>query len=396
MRYRDFRFPLTVTAIYMAVKLPLGFVATRLRDRPADLNVGWRTTVRVIIPLALLTSVEIGLSMCAYLFVSVTRITLVKSSMPAWQLLWGLLLRTERPSYRLFAVIALATGGLALATSTARATSLHGAAQEAARSVTMQGTALIVAATCLQGLRGCAMQLTLRPMRGDWVRPGADEPDSPIIDGEGASAAQRGRTTSAGVETGPVKQALLSAAHDHEGEHAADASGGGGGGGGGCSGGGDGDGDAGRALPRLDPISLVYLLAPWTTLFSASVALCLEGERLRAAFGAETASSAALSSHHGASTLAMVLGAGCLVFTLVLIELRIVQLTSALTLSVAGAVKECATIVIGHLILKEAMSAANAAGLACTLLGVHLYYRERTSVPFHRPAGDGRPDVGDA
>ena len=103
----------------------------------------------------------------------------------------------------------------------------------------------------------------------------------------------------------------------------------------------------------------------------------------------QSAHSATLSSHLGAGALSIVLGAGCLVFALVLIELRIVQLTSALTLSVAGAVKECATIVIGHLLLKEAMSAANAAGLACTLLGVHLYHRERTSAPYHRLGADG-------
>lgn len=334
MRYRDFHFPLTVTCVYMAVKLPLGYLATRCLE--TDVDVSWRTTVRWIIPLALVTSVEIGLSMCAYLFVSVTRITLVKSSAPAWQLLWGLLIGTERASVRLIGVVCLATGGLVLATYARHPSTNPGRTE---------GILLIVSATCLQGLRGCMVQLTVRPTPG-WLQPGSSEPDS-------APTAPISR-----VQPEEVSLLARSASSCHDpcrlgaGSRAADGA---------------------REREHIDPVALVYLLAPWTTLFSLLIMLALEGGKLRDALTAEGDPGAVRKE-----TLFMILGAGAFVFCLVLIELKIVQLTSALTLSVAGALKECIAIIGGHLILHDRMSSYNAAGLVCTLLGVHLYRLNRT------------------
>jgi drug/metabolite transporter (DMT)-like permease len=382
MRSHDFHFPLTVTTIYMAMKLPLGFIATRCRE--TELDVGWRTIVRWIIPLALVTSVEIALSMCSYLFVSVTRITLVKSSAPAWQLLWGLLIGTERPSVRLIGVVALATGGLILATYARHPSTNPGR---------MEGILLIVSATCLQGLRGCMMQLTLRPTPGwldvDSSRPDSAAPDAPIglapdpptpmaeaAEGPDERACRGSKEAAAnhapaalldllppadsfGPAEGfsPCACCRLVCASARERREAASLA-------------------SNRNPSHIDPIGLVYLLSPWTTLFSALIMLALEGERLRDALVAGSDANSSMSGE----TLLMLLGAGTLVFCLVLIELRIVQLTSALTLSVAGAFKECITILGGHVILHDRMSPYNAAGLVCTLLGVHLYRLNRTSV----------------
>mmetsp|Transcript_35195 Transcript_35195/g.81498 ORF Transcript_35195/g.81498 Transcript_35195/m.81498 type:complete len:148 (+) Transcript_35195:122-565(+) len=128
---------------------------------------------------------------------------------------------------------------------------------------------------------------------------------------------------------------------------------------------------------HIEPVALVYLLSPWTTLFSLMIALPIEGPHFLRAFHDESGDTGASIN---LQTLAMLLGAGTLVFCLVLIELMIVQLTSALTLSVAGAFKECITIIGGHFILNDRMSAYNASGLVCTLLGVHLYRLNRTAV----------------
>lgn len=360
MRYRNFHFPLTVTTIYMAVKLPLGYLATLCRE--TDLDVSWRTTVRWIIPLAFITSVEIGLSMCAYLFVSVTRITLVKSSAPAWQLLWGLLIGTERASLRLIGVVCLATGGLILATYARHPSTNPGRTE---------GILLIVSATCLQGLRGCMVQLTVRPTLG-WLAPNSSDPDSAVAPIARVSPEETALIAPAAEACCEQCElcARLDTAHLKGGTcecSSGEVDGGG-------AAGGLGMARAVREREHIDPVALVFLLAPWTTLFSFIIMLALEGRRL-----CDAISSEAPSASFNKETLLMLLGAGSLVFCLVLIELKIVQLTSALTLSVAGALKECITILGGHIILGDRMSTINAAGLACSMLGVHLYRINRTA-----------------
>ncbi|KAG8459528.1 hypothetical protein KFE25_012863 [Diacronema lutheri] len=374
MRSLSFSFPLSITAIYMAVKLPLGFAATRCGE--TDIDVSWRTTVRWIIPLALVTSVEIGLSMSAYLFVSVTRITLVKSSAPAWQLVWGLLLGTERASARLIGVVCLATGGLILATY---------ARNPATNPARTEGIVLLVLATCLQGLRGCMVQLTLRPTPG-WLDLRCSEPDSAADSATEPMAAPVAAERSSSVDVSHEELALIplaapGAARDNPPAHASSDC---------CAAYKAREGTVMKPragafagpleCQQIEPIALVYLMAPWTTLFSLVLMLALEGAKLRDALLAPRTADGggAAGAHLGASTFALLFGAGSLVFCLVLIELKIVQLTSALTLSVAGALKECVTIIGGHALLHDRMSTYNAVGLCCTMLGVHLYRLDRT------------------
>jgi len=342
-----FPFPLLVTSLYMAVKMPLGYLASKCVE--TDVDVSRRTTFRWIMPLALVTSAEIGLSMCAYLFVSVTQITMVKSSAPVWQLLWGLLVGTEKPRASLIGVVALATCGLILATYARHPSTNPGRAS---------GIVLILAATCLQGLRGSMMQLTLRPNLGLWIEPGSSEPES-MNETPPEEALLVGRSPGDRCCDGPCGGVCVSLFGGSR-EEAAE-----------C-------GESVRGVrEHIEPVALVYLLSPWTTLFSLMIALPIEGPHFLRAFHDESGDTGASIN---LQTLAMLLGAGTLVFCLVLIELMIVQLTSALTLSVAGAFKECITIIGGHFILNDRMSAYNASGLVCTLLGVHLYRLNRTAV----------------
>lgn len=60
-------------------------------------------------------------------------------------------------------------------------------------------------------------------------------------------------------------------------------------------------------------------------------------------------------------------------FGMQLVELRIVQLSSGLTLSVAGTLKELLTVVMSALCLGDVLTGYNMAGLALCLVGMGLY-----------------------
>lgn len=434
MRRIHFGFPLVVTTIYMAVKIPLGWLAVRCTGR-AGLATGWRLALTRIVPLALLTSVDISLSMSSYLFVSTTLITTVKSSAPLWQLLWGLLLRTEVLTPQLVGVVALASGGLLLATYSG------GVSKNPFRA---EGLALIVSATCLAGLRGCLMQLTLQPRRRELLLerqrrgaygalaygalgalggPGQGADEAGQREGTPLLAAEAGAEAGADgalVHDAPARAAPALLKRTSRSPPLGRPPGDGGSGRGAAA---DGPpptlaplpppppgarGDAGArgeqsppassaARPAslaserecgrvdgsvsvdgsVDAVRLTYLLAPWTTAFSAALMAALEWRRF-----AESDFVAHAPPRQRYETLCMLLGAGSLVFVLVLVELKIVELTSALTLSVAGALKECITIGGAHFVLHDRpLSALNVGGLACSLVGIHLYQRSRLAAP---------------
>ena len=67
-----------------------------------------------------------------------------------------------------------------------------------------------------------------------------------------------------------------------------------------------------------------------------------------------------------------------LVFSIVFAEFRLVQLTSALTLSVFGVVKEVLTVIIAFL-AGDRFSLVNAVGLVLCILGNCVYFLKRTT-----------------
>ncbi|KAJ3353245.1 Triose-phosphate Transporter [Allomyces javanicus] len=70
----------------------------------------------------------------------------------------------------------------------------------------------------------------------------------------------------------------------------------------------------------------------------------------------------------------LVVAGGTLAFTMLVIEYRAIQLTSGLTLSVAGIVKEVGTIVLSVLIFGDVLTALNIVGLFVCLAGIALYH----------------------
>mmetsp|Transcript_14252 Transcript_14252/g.18663 ORF Transcript_14252/g.18663 Transcript_14252/m.18663 type:complete len:447 (+) Transcript_14252:1-1341(+) len=76
-------------------------------------------------------------------------------------------------------------------------------------------------------------------------------------------------------------------------------------------------------------------------------------------------------------TLMMVLGGGVVSFFLVFAEVKLVELTSALTMGVFGQVKEILTIALAMLVFGDHMTTLNMVGLLIAMLGTAWYKREK-------------------
>ena len=114
----------------------------------------------------------------------------------------------------------------------------------------------------------------------------------------------------------------------------------------------------------VHPVQLIYALAPWSTATALLIALFMEGEEL-----------SALHEHVPQLQALMVrlVGMSGLIFCMVMMEMWVVAKTSALTLSVAGTLKEVLTIACAEEVFHEHLSWVNMLGLLLCLLGAHLY-----------------------
>ena len=115
----------------------------------------------------------------------------------------------------------------------------------------------------------------------------------------------------------------------------------------------------------VHPVQLIYALAPWTTFTALVLALFMEGEEL--------ADGMLQHSAHFKSLLLRLLGMSCLIFCMVLMEMYVVAKTSALTLSVAGTLKEVLTIACAEEVFHDHLSYVNILGLLLCLTGANLY-----------------------
>jgi len=84
--------------------------------------------------------------------------------------------------------------------------------------------------------------------------------------------------------------------------------------------------------------------------------------------------------------VALALGGGCLAFLLILVELALVHMTSALTMNVIGHAKDVLAIVVAVGALHEPVSAVNLAGTGLALAAMAAY----TFLKTRRPAGASR------
>jgi len=123
-----------------------------------------------------------------------------------------------------------------------------------------------------------------------------------------------------------------------------------------------------ESRPLLNPVTLLYYTSPFGLAGLLPIALYREARPLRAYLADSTETPL---------VVALVLVGAMLGFCLLLAELKVVQLASGLTLSVAGIFKELLTVLASAWLLGDTLTPTNMAGLAICLLGIALYNRSR-------------------
>ncbi|ORZ34727.1 triose-phosphate transporter family-domain-containing protein [Catenaria anguillulae PL171] len=236
--------------------------------------VTWPKLLARIVPCGMATALDIGLSNASLKSLSLSFYTLVKSSTPMFALAFALALRLEKPSLRLFGVMAAITLGMSLAVA-------H--ADESAFDWTGFTEALL--ASIMGGARMILIEVLLT---SDDLKL-----DNPF------------------------------ATNMH-----------------------------------LAPVMFLTLL-PSSLMFEPLATL-----------GDSPFFNTAAAAWH---TFALMCGGGLLAFAMVCSEYRAIQLTSGLTISVAGICKEVLTIVVGIVAFGDVVTPLNVLGLAICLAGIGVY-----------------------
>ncbi|KAG9402101.1 hypothetical protein AC1031_007803 [Aphanomyces cochlioides] len=113
-------------------------------------------------------------------------------------------------------------------------------------------------------------------------------------------------------------------------------------------------------------LAVVYHIAPDSALSLLPIALLVEGEALSQSVFVQT------PALWGECILFLIAG-GILSFVLIYVEVELVKKTSALSLGIAGNLKDVMQILMAMLVFHDQLSAINAAGLCIATLGLMSY-----------------------
>jgi len=281
----QFRYPFFLTAVGNFIASIEVFVVTQwcvTDHRPVPLP---RTQFcRVVVPLALSTTLDLGFSLWSLAYLSVSFHVILKGAAPLFVLIFGLCLRIERPSRRTPVAMLLRCGGMVLV-----------AADKLSLPDRPLGIFLGLLSSAFSGLRWALTQL--------------------LMTDESAGALSR--------HNNPLSTML-------------------------------------HTMPTITMGAFVGVLA-----FERDVCGRI-GE---------------IAAAHGAAQLGLLAAyfvtQATLVFVLVLAEFSLVKITSSLTLSVFGVLKELCTVFIGVMV-GDKLSAINVLGLFVCVCGTAIYHAKRT------------------
>jgi solute carrier family 35 protein C2 len=329
---RSFRYPFFMTAFNNGVVCLIAWLVTRLPSfRQPPLS--WRVTLRVVVPIGLCTALDISFSNWSLSMMSVSFHTILKGTIPAFVLIVGWLLKLERASALTACSVALVCVGVGMAS---------------AAEVQFSGMGLVLGliSASMGGTRWALTQLLMKA-------PANTRPS------KGAAAADR------------------RGGKDGEG-HDSDCGSSDGGKGGGWSEEGH-EGVQKQISRHANPLGSMLLISPVTA--SCALVLALLLEVFDTPFVSHAANHTALLDSewvHSAAMVTQLLGflvvIALLVFILLLAEFAIVNLTSSLTLSILGIVKELLTIALAGGIRGERLTVINLAGFGICSFGVLLYH----------------------
>ena len=347
-------FPLLITSTHIALKIPASRVLMWcLKMAPVRFN-SWRVVAFQVMPAGVAMTGDIAFSNLAFLYTTVTYYTIVKSSVPLWIMIFSACYGLLRVRADLVFVLVLIGCGISLASVDFVDAGGNELVERAANRSITHLHAAVNASSVLEG-HG-ALNHTLRRL--------GDELGSIML---GSSGRRQLRGDTQHVSENPALGALLVLAASM------------------CSGfrwactqmlmsppkqedqANLRDRSASKSL--LNPITLLYYTSPYGLLVLLPFALAMEAAPC-AAYLYDRSNDVVL-------VVALVLLGACLGLTLLLTELRVVQLASGLTLSVAGIFKEVLTVIAAAALLGDALTPIKVSGLLICILGIAMYQRSR-------------------
>lgn len=116
---QKFKFPLMVVVYHLCIKLVLsGLVRAVMRcaTKRKRIQLDWRTSLRKILPTGLASGIDIGFSNWGLELVQISLYTMTKSTTIVFILIFAILLKLEKKSWSLAAIVIMISGGLFLFT----------------------------------------------------------------------------------------------------------------------------------------------------------------------------------------------------------------------------------------------------------------------------------------
>ena len=125
-RGTGFAFPITISAFHMSLKLCLSWVYFRcsMGSEEALPSLGWRQYVKYAVPVGAFTGFDVGASNAAFMFVTVSFYTTVKSSSLVFTLAFSVLYGIEPCQLSLWLVTLLICGGVVMVSASCLTRSL--------------------------------------------------------------------------------------------------------------------------------------------------------------------------------------------------------------------------------------------------------------------------------
>ena len=138
--------------------------------------------------------------------------------------------------------------------------------------------------------------------------------------------------------------------------------------------------EAGESSPdpeekeTIGTIAIIYFISPASALSLLPTFFYLEAEKL-------LHSPFVYDSHLLAECIMLTLIAGFISLSLIWVELRLVELTSSLTLGIAGHLKSAVQILLAVVVFHDHLGILNGAGLFIAMVGMVMYTYIKNSSP---------------
>lgn len=116
---QEFKFPLSVVVYHLCIKLVMSAVVRSILKCATKKNrivLDWRTSIRKILPTGLASGIDIGFSNWGLELVQISLYTMTKSTTIVFILIFAILLKLEKKSWSLAAIVVMISGGLFLFT----------------------------------------------------------------------------------------------------------------------------------------------------------------------------------------------------------------------------------------------------------------------------------------